>query len=101
MNDCFVCKKNCPCDCLSVDTDYGTIHFCSLNCYQKSNKECGWDAEFGEFNNHFHQCEFGEMFKEKWKEAIKQENIYRDLYYQFHVKWKALAYPKVEVNPSK
>ena len=57
--ECFKCKKECPCECFEVNTDYGTINFCSKECYEKSNKECSWDAEFGEFNGHYYNCEFG------------------------------------------
>jgi len=96
MKQCFVCKHDCPCECFEINTDYGCIYFCSINCYNKSNKDCGWDADFGQFNKHYHNCKLGGMFKEKWKEAIKQEELYRKLYFEFHAKWKALAYPKKE-----
>jgi len=90
---CFVCEKECPCDCLEIDTDYGCIYFCSMKCYRKSNSECDWDAEFGEFKGHYYNCELGGDFKKKWKKALKEEALYRKLYFDFHAKWKALKYP--------
>lgn len=92
-SECFVCCKECPCDCLKVDTDHGCIHYCSMECYKKSNEEYGWDADFGEFDGHYFNCEFGGKFKEKWEKALKEVDLYKKLYFDFHAKWKALKYP--------
>lgn len=76
---CFVCKKGCPCKCLEIDTDMGSICFCSKECYNISNKECSWGAEFGDYDGHYSECHLGGHFEEKWKEVVKQLNIWRNM----------------------
>lgn len=92
---CIVCKKKCSCTCLEIDADeMGCIWFCSMKCYDKSNKELSWDMDFGSYKGHYYFCEEGGMFKEKWKEAVKEANMYNELYSEFHKKWKEVKYEK-------
>lgn len=99
---CFECHQICPCKCFEIDTDYGLIYFCSRNCYNTNSKKYGWDNEFGNYEGHYANCEYGGHFKEKWLDLRKQENVFEKLYFKTHKDWReqkeALASQKVEYD---
>jgi hypothetical protein len=95
---CFVCNKGCPCGCLEIDCDNGIINFCSMDCYNKSNKELDWDAEFGSYDGHYAECELGNHFQEKHKELVKQLSIWRNLANEYNHKLHLLKEEGDEIN---
>lgn len=97
MNECFVCEKLCPCDCFNIDTDYGIIYFCSLNCYDKSNKEYDWDAEFGEFDGHNAECLIGGNVNDKHREVVKKLKLWRELAENRHRKMLQLKREREQI----
>jgi len=101
MEKCYVCKKKCPCECFEIDSDYGCIYFCSRECYNKSCKEYDWDAEFGQYNDHYAGCELGEHFKEKWKEILKDKKIYQKMMEEKHMILHKIGYYTIDGKDKK
>lgn len=89
---CLECEKDCPCECLEIDTgEYGSIYFCSMNCYEKSQME---DGEFGQYEGHYAECKFGGHFVEKWKEVVASLDIWRKLAEGYNKKLHEIGYYK-------
>lgn len=82
--NCLQCKKECPCECLEIDTDCGIIYFCSIDCYKKSDKEYSWDMDFGDYEGHDEECHLGGHFEEKWKVVLKNLHIWRHMATEKH-----------------
>lgn len=93
---CLNCKKPVACLCIELDTDNGCYYFCTLKCYEELNsqQELDWDQEVGEYEGHYFSCELGGNFEKKWHELKKDWDNYRELYSEFHARWKKLKYPE-------